>query len=784
MSTLILAEKPDQARSYMDAFNIKHGPKDFLGKGSTPVDQNTVIVGARGHIIQLSEPEAYGEQYKDRNDLSVLPIIPTNFKYEIPEDKRYVYHTIREEVQRADRIIVATDPDNEGGAIAFNILRFCKALNKRIERAFPLALDADAVHRQFQNIQPIDSTWLQAQAAIARSRSDWLIGMNLSRYYTTKLMNMGIYGNYAIGRALTATLGMICNWNESIENFKPEPIYLLKGKTLLGENEIDLSSEIRVVGDGKNNPKQEYLNIIKNAGLAKKVETGTVENIVKEEKAKYAPLCLTRGGLYKAMKKAYGWSESKSKKIMQKNYDEKYQTYPRTDDGHITRYQYEYLGNYFHDYLRAIGISDSVNTKLEPYDLPEEILKKHLVPDNTDAAHLGIIPSEKIMDESADVTPDQRKMWEVVVRYSLALRMPPYRYLSNKMEIDVNTIKFKATNTGIIDEGYQKLLPKPKKKRTTKAKTANEQKQKKTVDFGKFIKKGDRIQLALHTDVSETKPLRPLKVIDIYADGGLMEKAYKYVENKEFAKILKDMKGIGTSATRDTIVESLINKKYISLNKKEEISVTPNGWLINYLMKDSDLSSPVLTARWEEEYKVIEAGKGNATQLITNTAKLVINDIKKSNENWNEGELKEYYGSLEKTYFEEESFGKCPQCDSDVIFIKDTKKKGKWDRYSCTNKDCDFVIWSHIMNKKFTDKDIEKMLAGEPSRMIKGLQKKDSSKTYDANFILKYDQEKKRMVVHLNNFASPDKKPIPSGGGTKRRPRSNYPKKSFRRRSY
>ena len=739
MTTLILAEKPDQARSYMNAFGIKHSSKDFIAKGQTPLDSNTVIVGARGHLLELCEPEAYDEKYKDRRDLSTLPIFPKQYKYEIPKDKQYVYHVIREEIEKANRIIVATDPDNEGGAIAFNILRFCGALNKRVERAFPLALDEKAVQRQFKNIQSIDSTWKQAQAAIARGRSDWLIGMNLSRLYSSKLAQMGIFGNYAVGRALNATLGMICKWNEKIENFKEEPIFQLKAKASINNNIFDLTSDIREVGM---DAKATYLKKIKHANLTQKEQIGQVIDVGKDIKEQYPPVLLTKGGLYKAMHKAYGWSEAKSKKIMQLNYDEHYQTYPRTDAGQITKYQYMYLGENMNAYLSAIG----EEKKLESYDIPENKLKKYIVSDDADPAHLGIIPTEQIMDENADVTEDQRKMYEVVVRYALTVRMPPYKYISNTIKVQSGKAIFKSSNSGVLDLGWKNILPVDKKKKK------KIDKEEKTIDFTQYVQNGDEIKLAFHTDVSKTHPLKPLKIIDIYDAGGLMEQAYKFVENKDFIKILKDVKGIGTSATRDTIVESLINKKYITINSNEEISVTANGLLINYLLRDTELSSPVLTAKWEQEYDKIKQGEGNAQKLISSTERLVINDIKRVENEWSSNEIKDYFKRVQSNFYSQESLGLCPQCNSDVVFIKDNKSKGKWDRYSCVNEDCDFVIWKHFMNKKLTDKDIENLLAEQSTRVIKGLYGKDATKKFNASLKLKYDADKKRMIVKIDEI--------------------------------
>ena len=171
MTTVILAEKPDQARKYMDGLGIKHTAKQHLAKGSTFLYPNTVVVSAAGHLLELCEPEHYGKQFEDRDNIEALPIMPSRFDYDLPKSNVGLYSEIKREIEKANTVIVSTDMDNEGGAIAYNILRFSGMLKqKKILRSYPTALNKQAVVRQFKNLKPIDKTWRDAHAAIARSR--------------------------------------------------------------------------------------------------------------------------------------------------------------------------------------------------------------------------------------------------------------------------------------------------------------------------------------------------------------------------------------------------------------------------------------------------------------------------------------------------------------------------------------------------------------------------------------------------------------------------------------
>lgn len=738
MSTLIIAEKPDQARAYMDGLGLKHKPKDHVAKGQTFLDPTTTVIGARGHLIELSEPEAYGQQFKDRTNLKELPLFPSKFLYDIPKENSFLFSEIRNEIGKADRIIVATDKDNEGAAIAFNIIRFSNGFNKKIFRAYPSSLDKKAIQNQFRQLEPIAQSWREAMAAIARSRSDWLIGMNLSRLYTTKLANEGIIGNYAIGRAITATLSLICIWNANIANFKKHSIYTLKAMGEIDGQDLQFISNIKTTGSDKLlNPKKEYISLLKKNGFLKKQIQCRVANISSDIKEMYPPILLTKGSLYKAMDKAYGWSQAKSKNIMQKNYEDGYQTYPRTDSGLIAKNQYEYLKKLIPNYLAAIHYTE----KFIPYQLPDEKLKKYLLDIDTNAAHQGIIPSEKIMDDEADVTEDQRKMYDVVVRHTLTIFQSPYKYVSNVLKLQSNDVTFITISTGLVDIGWKKLL-------LSISKQPNELLEK-VIEYSKYFRKDDIVNLNLYTDISETKPLPLLKQIQIYDGGGLMENAYKYVENKTYASILKKVKGIGTSATRDTILESLINKKYIYVDKKDQIHVTPNGWLINKLFNNSIISSPVLTAKWETAYKKIAEGGFSADNLINATVKLVQKEFQRVQTDWNSIDIQEYYKNTKKKFDNQISIGQCPQCNSPVIYCKDIKNKGKYNAFRCSNKECNFVIFERYWNKKISEKNIKRLLNRQYTTQINGIKSTSDNKTYSAILELRYSPEKKRQIIAI-----------------------------------
>lgn len=754
MATVILAEKPDQARSYMKGLGIPFKGKAHSATGETFLDPITTVVSARGHLFELEEPEHYGAKYQDRTDLSALPIFPKQFDYKLRDDCGPVFAEIRKAVSTADTVIVATDNDNEGSAIAYNILRFCPGgLKKNLKRVYPAALDEKAVQKLFKNPYPIAETWRQAKAAIARAKSDWLIGMNISRLVTEKCRLSGIRGNFAAGRVLSTLLNLCVTYDDARTNFVEEPIYQLKAKTKLANVEVPLNSKVRYVGE---KGKDEYFSYLKEHGLTQSKMMGKLEVLENQPKFGWPTPPFTKGSLYAEMARVAGWKKEKTVKVMQANYDQGYQTYPRTDSSKIDAEQYEYIYQNYENYIQAIKLS----TNLNKVHMPEKVLKRYLAPKGQEAAHFGIIPTEKIMTPTSDVTDDQRLMYEVVVRRAISLVVDPYKYVSTKIGVLANDVPLTASIPHVLSQGWKEfILPSKKKGRSSKAKKESEIPD--NIDFTKYAKVGDQVPLLLIHDQSVTKPAPPLKSIDIFDKGGLMEKAYKYVENEKYANVLKQANGIGTSATRDKAIASLEQKEYITTDKDDYVHITGNGRIMNYICKDLDFSNALLTAEWEEKYQEIGKGTIQSDQLVDETEEMILKSMKAITDNWDEKAILASYKEEQQKADEENSLGNCPKCGSGVV-TKITFMSKKLGRqltiYRCNNEDCDFIIFQDIGNGKFTDKDVKNMLMGKDSRVLKLTSK--AGKKYETAFHLEEDETGKWKVAFTKSAPPKQGNPV------------------------
>ena len=224
MTTVILAEKPSQARSYVEAFQ-QHTKKQGYYTVSDPVlPQNTVITYGFGHLVELATPEKYDQKYKQWA-LSNLPIFPDKYKFIVPTDKKTQFKVVKDLLTKADTVIVATDSDREGSNIAWSIMNqaHIDVKSKTIKRLWLNSLEKDAIITGFKNLGDWHKDYLAYKEAQTRQISDWLIGMNGSPLYTLLLRQNGVRGVYSIGRVQTPTLYMVYQRDQAIRSFKPEP---------------------------------------------------------------------------------------------------------------------------------------------------------------------------------------------------------------------------------------------------------------------------------------------------------------------------------------------------------------------------------------------------------------------------------------------------------------------------------------------------------------------------------------------------------------------------------
>ncbi len=244
MTTVILAEKPSQARSYIEAFqkNTRH---DGYYMVSDPVlPDETIVTFGFGHLVELATPDKYDAKYEHWS-LKNLPIFPAQYQFVVEADKAKQFNVVKGLLTKAETIVVATDSDREGENIAWSIMKKANLdlKSKNIKRLWINSLEKDAVIDGFRNLRDGWAYYPKYQEAQTRQISDWLVGMNASPLYSLMLQQNGVNGVYSIGRVQTPTLYMVYQRDEVIENFQPEPYFELKAKIVVDSGTFDAKLE-------------------------------------------------------------------------------------------------------------------------------------------------------------------------------------------------------------------------------------------------------------------------------------------------------------------------------------------------------------------------------------------------------------------------------------------------------------------------------------------------------------------------------------------------------------
>nr|WP_181695933.1 DNA topoisomerase [Staphylococcus aureus]BBD49669.1 DNA topoisomerase III [Staphylococcus aureus] len=346
MVTVILAEKPSQKKDYVNAFKTSKNKSGYsiVEDNELIQDDEIYITSGFGHLIELEEPSHYDSKFKKWN-LEDLPIIPKEFEYKVTEDAgiKKQFKIVKSLIDKADTICIATDIDREGELIARLIISKCNPKKTaKYKRLVINSTEKEVVRQGFKDLQNADDRYYSYIEALTRQQSDWLIGINLTRYYTSKINDKSVY---SVGRVQTATLSLVKDRCDKIDNFKPESYYVL---TANNEN----------YGTFKNNDKfnkEELKAFLQKHKIARNVK-GTITNVETKTKNNSSPNLFNLSDLQQKANKELKISPTESLEIIQKLYENKYVTYPRTSCNYITDSEFDYLKSNIENYSKFLNV--------------------------------------------------------------------------------------------------------------------------------------------------------------------------------------------------------------------------------------------------------------------------------------------------------------------------------------------------------------------------------------------------------------------------------------------
>ena len=713
MTTVILAEKPSQARSYIEAFKNSTKKQGYYAVSDPVLPNETFITYGFGHLVELATPEQYDTKYKQWA-LSNLPIFPEKYKFTVPTDKKAQFKIVKELLNKADTIIVATDSDREGENIAWSIMTQAKIniKSKNIKRLWINSLEKEAILKGFKELKNGWDYYPAYQEAQTRQISDWLVGMNGSPLYTLLLKEAGLHGVYSIGRVQTPTLYMVYQRDLAIQNFKPEPYFELKAEILAEQQKFV----------AKLDPYQRFKDekglttFMSEKRLEKGSQSGLITDVQKQTKNTSSPRLFSLSSLQSEINKRYHASASDTLQAVQNLYEAKLLTYPRTDSNYITEQEFNYLVENLNGYLGFLSKDVSLNHQ-EP--------NKRYVNGKKVQEHHAIIMTKTVpTKEKLSTFPAlEQRIYNLVLRTTLAMFADPYEYEETVILTSVGDAIFKTTGNVPKNQGWKILFSEYKTEKQEEETTLPP------------VEVGQSINANLAPDQKMTKPPVP------FTEGTLitaMKTAGKTLDDEEAQSILKDSEGIGTEATRANVLDVLKKRGYL-LTEKNKLHVSQQGiTLCKAVELEPLLTSPEMTAKWEKALKQISAKERTQENFLEQIKKFVSKIVQDVPTQMKQSEsLTAQVASQKDTEQQAEieaQIGTCPICKTGNIV-----DKGKF--YGCTNykadEPCTFSLpkkWSEKTLGKTAIKDL--ITKGETTK-LKGFKSKKTGKKFDAKLTIK-----------------------------------------------
>ena len=698
---LVVAEKPSVARDLANALGRHRREKGAL------VGDGWTVTWAIGHLAELAPPDAYGEEYKKWR-METLPIVPGKFKVKVNAKTREQFGVVKSLMRSAPvaEVVNACDAGREGELI-FSYLYELSGCKKPVRRLWVSSLTPEAIREGFASLRDGGEMKPLEDAARSRGEADWIVGMNATRAYSTRF---GRPGNVlSVGRVQTPTLKLLVDREREIENFKPEKFWTVYARfTREGASYDGVWFK-----DKQNRLKEREAS----ERIAEKVRggTGTVRKAEKKTATEKPPLLYDLTELQRNANARYGFTAERTLRAAQALYEErKLVTYPRTSSRYLSK---DMVGTLKKRIEAAGGLTDLAPFATELLALGKLSVSKRIVDDAKVTDHHAIVPTNK--KSSGDLPPDEAKVYDLVARRFLAVFFPPARFENTTVVTAVEGETFLSRGRVVLEAGWRRLYPDG----------VGGKKEKEPPVLPPIENGQEWLVSKVAVKEGETKP--PPR----YSESallGAMETAGKFVEDEELRQAMKES-GLGTPATRAATIERLLKVGYL-VREKKILVPTEKGRALIQLLGESPLSSPELTARWEERLARMEKGAGSRKDFmmdINDFASILVEEVRNK-----EGEKVAAPAKAGKNGGGQsgEPLDDCPKCGSPVV---ETKKS-----YGCSawKSGCKFAIWKTVSGKRISAAQARQLLTKGRTGQLKGFKSK-AGKPYAAALVL--DEEHK-----------------------------------------
>jgi DNA topoisomerase-3 len=648
-----------------------------------------------------------------------LPIVPPDGFKLVPRDAKSkkqlkLIETLLER-EDVDRIINACDAGREGELIfayvyesVFGESATSREAPKPVERLWISSMTKTAIREGFERLRPGTQMQHLEDAARSRSEADWLVGMNATRAATIR-GRAWVGGVVSLGRVQTPTLAMIVKREREIQAFVPEPYRLVhatfqppyQGLWFEGD-------ETRIFGDLERADRI----VAKTSG-----QDGTIEKVERKEQSERAPLLYDLTSLQRDANRRYGFSARRTLQAAQSLYEAKKAiTYPRTSS--------RYLSGDMVPQLKPTAatlqpVADYRNAAEYVLGLDQLPLQR-VVNDAKVDDHHAIIPTD-IDHDMEGLTPDERRVFDLVARRFLAVFHPPARYARTTVITNVEEERFRTRGKVTLEAGWRAVYGlEPDQERQAEDET----------EGGEIpvLKEGQTVRcIAAEIEEKMTKP--PPR----YTEATLlsaMETAGKLVDDEELREAMKES-GLGTPATRAETIETLIRREYIERVGKD-LQATPKGIQVVTMLEEHKLTSPELTGDWEHKLSDIEHGRGDRDRFMKGIAEFAKETV-------------DQIAALDKEKLRPErvELGLCPRCGAQTgeIIRENSKAYGCTSWKSREEVGCGFVIWKRVAGRTLTPEIARQLIEERRTREVLSGFRSRNGKPFRARLVLN-DEDK------------------------------------------
>lgn len=574
---LYIAEKASLGKAIADALgNLqKEAPSALLCNGG-----KDLVTWAAGHILRLAQPHEINPDWKTWS-LDQLPMLPGTWKKLPLDDNLPKLKTIERYLPRASEVINAGDADREGQLLVDEILEYLGYAGP-VKRLLITDTTPDAIRRSIAGMKDNAEYASLRDSALARERTDWLLGMNMSRLYTLRGQAAGGHDKISLGRVQTPTLGLIVNRDKEIENFVPAPYWQIRATLATPNGEFDAVWQPK---DGQAGLDEEGRLVQEDVAdtLLKSLSGGkaVIQAVRTEKKTTHPPLPHSLPTLQIACNKKYDLPAAKTLEILQHLYEAGITTYPRSDCQYLPAARAA-------DAPQILSTISALCPEFHAAISAADITRRTAAwNDKKVSEHFAIIPTGKI----DRLTDEERQVFVEVARQYLAQFLGDHVYLATQILSSIGNENFKSAGRQILESGWRSLF-------TAETEDENQDEPNNVLPL---VTDGESLPVvSLDKIGKKTAPPKHFTEATLLQ---AMNGIHKYVTDPEIRKTLREVDGIGTAATQALIIEKILSRGYAGKVKKSIMALPLGKTLIASV--SHELSAPDLTAVMEQRAKMI-----------------------------------------------------------------------------------------------------------------------------------------------------------------------------------